>query len=337
MNDLRPGDRTLLHILKPIESELNHPEVTDIVANDTFQIGVRRAGRWEWLDVPSFNFDTMDAATILIGQRTGRDFDEGNPYVNSTLPGGQRFQGVRPPGTKAGRILWAIRRPPTVARKMEDPDFEHLISEVNEGTAQRQASSLSVAAAFKNKDWREVLRGARLAGLSIGLCGATGDGKSDIARRLVQVYRPEARMVTIETDDEFGDAGPKNKASILYDDTQVTSDEALRIAKRLVPVEIVMQEVRGAEAWSLLLAMNSGHNGLTSWHANEGEEQEALCDMARYHKAAENMDDGKLMTKARNAFDVIAYARRTDKRTDVSDKGFRISTLRLMAAEREAA
>ena len=84
-------------------------------------------------DSPEFCFDTLDAASILIGQRTGREFDEGNPYVNSTLPGGQRFQGVRPPGTKAGRILWAIRRPPAVARRIEDEDFPALFTDTNRG------------------------------------------------------------------------------------------------------------------------------------------------------------------------------------------------------------
>ena len=62
-------------------------------------------------------------------------------------------------------------------------------------------------------------------------------------------------MVTIETDDEFGEVGPSNKAPLFYDETQVTSDEAVRIALRLVPVEIALQEVRGPEAYTLLRAM----------------------------------------------------------------------------------
>jgi hypothetical protein len=49
------------------------------------------------------------------------------------------------------------------------------------------------------------------------------------------------------------------------------------------------------------------------------------------------MEDGRLMEKIRRGFDVIAFARRTDHRNNESDKGFRISSLRLMAAEREAA
>jgi type IV secretory pathway ATPase VirB11/archaellum biosynthesis ATPase len=219
---------------------------------------------------------------------------------------------------------------------MDDPDMEDLFSEVNAGTASRRSKANSVAAAFRNKDWDGVLRGARLSGMSIGLCGATGEGKSDIGRRLVQVYRPDIRMVTLETDDEVGDAGPPNKAPLFYDDTQMSSGEALRIAKRLVPVEIIMQEVRGEEAWSLLLSLNSGHNGLTSWHANEGEEQEALADMAREHPSVKGgMSEGRLMEKIRRGFDVIAYAVRTDHKNHLSDKGFRVSSLRLMAAELE--
>jgi type IV secretion system protein VirB11 len=331
------GDRILRHYLAPIQEDLDHPDVTDITINRPHEVFVRKSGVWQCKHIESFSLDMLDAMTIVIGQRTGREFDEGNPYVNSTLPAGQRFQGVRSPGTHNGRILWAIRRPPAIARTMDDPDIEDLFSEVNTGTAQQTAKAQSVASAFKNRDWAEVLRSARLNGLSIGVCGPTGMGKSDVLRRLIQVCRPNIRMVTLETDDEFGDAGPANKAPLFYDDTLMSSGDALKIAKRLVPVEIVMQEVRGEEAWSLLLSLNSGHSGLTSWHSNEGEEQEALADMARDHKSVAGMSDGRLMEKIRRGFDVIAYARRTDHKNSPGDKGFRISSLRLMAAERETA
>lgn len=325
------GDRTLLRLLEPIEGALNHPEVTDIVVNRPGQVGVRLAGEWQWLDVPSFDFDLLDAATILIGQRTGREFDEAHPYVNSTLPGGQRFQGVRPPGTKADRILWAIRRPPAVARRMEDDDFPALFADTNKGQTRQRRAKGNLLALYHAHDWPNFWPAARLAGMSIAFCGATGSGKSDLARRCIQVSRSNARMVTIETDDEFGEVGPDNKAPLFYDDTQISSDEAVRIALRLVPVEIALQEVRGAEAYSLLRAMSTGHSGVTTWHAEEGRELEALTMMARQHPAGREMSEGRLMETASNAFDVIAYCERSD------DNRFRVSSVRLMAQEREAA
>jgi type IV secretion system protein VirB11 len=323
------GDRTLLHLLAPIEEPLNHPAVTDIVVNQPYRVGIRKAGAWEWLAIPSFDFERLDAATILIGQRTGREFDEANPYVNSTLPGGQRFQGVRPPGTKADRILWAIRRPPAIARKVEDEDFPGLFETTNRGETRRQRTKGELVDSFKAGDWRRFFPAARLAGLSMAFCGATGSGKSDMARRMIQVCRPGSRMVTIETDDEFGEVGPENKAPLFYDDTCITSDEAVRIALRLVPVEIALQEVRGAEAYSLLRAMSSGHSGVTTWHAEQGRELEALTMMARQHPAGREMSEARLMEMASEAFDVIAYCER-------GDEGFRVSNVRLMAAEREA-
>jgi Flp pilus assembly CpaF family ATPase len=151
-----------------------------------------------------------------------------------------------------------------------------------------------------------------------------------LARRALGVSRPRSRMVTIETDDEYGDVGPDNKAPLFYDDTQISSDEAVRIALRLVPVEIALQEVRGAEAYSLLRAMNSGHSGVTTWHAMEGSELDALCMMARQHPAGREMSEDRLMAMARDAFDVIAYCYRDDNE-------FRVSSVRLMAMERENA
>jgi type IV secretion system protein VirB11 len=324
------GDTTLLRLIEPIAHALNNPHVTDIVVNKPHEVRIREAGSWYWLDIPSFDFDTLDAATILIGQRVGREFDEGNPYVNSTLPGGQRFQGVRPPGTKSDRILWAIRRPPSVARRMDDDDFDGLFVGTNNGATRLQRVRDNLLDAYHSKQWRQLFTAARMSGLSIAFCGPTGSGKTDLARRALGVSRPGSRMVTIETDDEYGDVGPDNKAPLFYDDTQISSDEAVRIALRLVPVEIALQEVRGAEAYSLLRAMNSGHSGVTTWHAMEGSELDALCMMARQHPAGREMSEDRLMAMARDAFDVIAYCYR-------EGNDFRVSSVRLMAMERENA
>jgi type IV secretory pathway ATPase VirB11/archaellum biosynthesis ATPase len=324
------GDTVLLHILKPIEADLNHPGVTDIVINRPHEVGVRRDGIWQWRTEPTFDFDTLDAATILIGQRAGREFDEAHPYVNSTLPGGQRFQGVRPPGTRSDRILWAIRRPPTQARRAEDPDYPDLFVDTNNGQTRRSRARDELGSLFRNKKWPEIFPAARRAGLSIAFCGPTGGGKSDNARRMVQISRPGARLVTVETDDEFGEAGPENKAPLFFDDAQMSADEAVRIALRLVPTEIALQEIRGAESYAMLRAMESGHNGLTTWHAESGREIEALMMMARQHPAGRELSEERLREMAENAIDVIGYCERTDD-------GFRVSSVRLMAAERENA
>jgi len=306
------GHKYLKHALAPLEAALNDPYVTDICVNRPGEVMIRRAGRWETLAVPRYDFDTLDAITIVVGQLTGREFDEANPYVNSTLPGGQRFQGVRPPGTKAGRILWAIRRPPTVARRLDDDDFDDLTEDTNTGLSRRVRSVGAIADAFRDKQWREVIRIARMSGQSIAFVGATGGGKTDVVRRAIQVHPDNARMVTIETDDELGEIGPPNKAPMFYDDGAMTADEAVRIALRLIPKEIVLQEVRGAEAYPMLRAASTGHSVITTWHGEMGREHDALCTMARMHVAGREMSEERLMQMARDAFDVVAYCEFND-------------------------
>jgi type IV secretory pathway ATPase VirB11/archaellum biosynthesis ATPase len=257
-------------LLKPLQPKLDHPEVTDIIANKPGRFAYRQNGKWSWLDIPELDHDAMDVATILIGKRSGREFDEAHPYVNSTLPGGQRFQGVRQPGTKDGSFLWAIRRPPTRARTIDDDDFTDLFDNDTEGSRASRVTS-QVIDYYRQKDWRRLFHAARHAGMSIGFVGPTGGGKTDMGRRMIQTGR-NVRIVTVETDDEYGDAGPENKASLIYNEDQVTPEQAVKIALRLIPVEIFFQEIRGAEAYWLLRAMSSGHPGCTTWHGDEGRE-----------------------------------------------------------------
>ena len=325
------GDTVLGHILRPINDYLNDPSVTNIAVNAPFEIWVRKDGVWTSHSVPSFDFDTLDAASILISQRTGREFDSGRPYVNSTLPGGQRWQGVRPPGTKDGRILWAIRRPPSNARTMDDEDFPGLFSRTNSGTSRRSKALSDLGAMYKNREWDSLCRAARASGASIGLCGPTDSGKTDLIRRFIGKARPNARMVTIETDDELGEIGPANRASLLYDEAQVSSDEAVRIALRLSPKEIVVQEIRGAEAYSMLRALRSGHNGLTSFHADVGEEYTALGMMVRHHPAGREIPEERLMEMVSTAFDIIAHCEYSE------EDGWKVSALKMWAAEQEMA
>jgi type IV secretory pathway ATPase VirB11/archaellum biosynthesis ATPase len=145
-----------------------------------------------------------------------------------------------------------------------------------------------------------------------------GSGKTDLIRRMLQVYRPDVRIGLIETDPETGETGPRNKAPLLYDDTLMSADEAVRILKRLAPDEIFMQEVRGAEAFSLLVAMNAGLPGCTTWHADEGREVEALAAMALMHPSGREMGEARLMAMARHAFDLIAYCVRDGDRWQVA-------------------
>ena len=318
------GDRTLHRLLQPLTAALDDRAVTDVVVNEPRRVVVKRAGKWSWLDASEFTFEHLDAASILIAQRSGREFDEEHPYANSTLPGGERFQACRPPATKPGRIVWAIRKPPATARSIDDPDFDGLFDGTNIAPPRRQRAQGALIELHQKRMWKAFFAQARQAGMTIGVCGETGSGKTDLLRRLIQISRPETRMVTIETDDEFGELGPPNKASIFYDEKRIGADECVKVALRLAPDEIWHQEVRGPEAYSFLRALASGHaGGGTSWHAEEGREFQALELMLKEHPGGRALPDDRLRQFVREYIDIVVHCERNGGKFRVSRVWFK--------------
>jgi len=324
----------LPYLLKPIADDLAHEDVTDLVFNEPGRVGVKKSGKWEFRDVPELTFERMDAASIAIGRLMRKEFDEAHPYLNATLPWGHRYQGVRPPGTKANSMLWAIRRPPSVPRKIDDDDFDDLFADTNPAVSRRKQSMGKLIEMYKaaliSKQFRPWFKECRFCGMSFGFVGPTGSGKTDMLRRCIQVERPQTRTVTIETDDEFGSACTGNTGRLFFDETQVSAEEAVRIALRLIPTEIWYQEVRGAEAYPLLRAFQTGHDGGgTSWHGDEGREFEALAMMARKDPSGRDMKENALMEMIRNAIDVLVYCEGGER--------FSVPSVRFVAAQREGA
>jgi type IV secretion system protein VirB11 len=79
------------------------------------------------------------------------------------------------------------------------------------------------------------------------------------------------------------------------------------------PDRIIVQEVRGGEAMGFLQALASGHSGMTSWHANEGGEWEALAMMVRQHNAGQAVPPDEMYAFLKQFIDVIVWAAKEDR------------------------
>ncbi len=131
------GERTLRRLLSDIQPFLDDPQTTEIVVNKPGEVGVERQGKWSWHDIPSLDFDRLDAIGILSAYMTSRDVDSVTPLVTSTLPGGERIQICRPPATLPDRISLTIRKPAEFARTADDPDFVGLFAVTNSTISRR--------------------------------------------------------------------------------------------------------------------------------------------------------------------------------------------------------
>jgi type IV secretion system protein VirB11 len=323
------GESSLRQMIRPIDHALSDEAVTEVVVNYPGEVGVERAGTWHWLTVPEFTTDRLDAIAILAAAMTSRDVDSDHPYCNSTLPDGQRIQIALPPATLPGVISLTIRKPSARARRLDDDDFLDLFSTTNIGPASSTLHDAKLCHLLEARDFRGVVHLARKGRKTICATGKTGSGKTEFLRRLMQETREADRVVTIESDPEFGQPGPRNRVNLFYNEQhpEMTAEDVVKASLRMRPDEIWFQEVRGPEAFALLRAWAAGHRGGgTTWHAEEGKEIEALSLMVRQHPAARALPDEKVGEFCRQFIDIVVWC-------DRGEDGFRAPRIWFRGAE----
>lgn len=319
------GETTLRHLLAPIQHLLDDPRVTELVINRPGEVGAERNGSWTWLDVPEFNFDYLDAMAVLAAYMTSRTCDPYAPLCGSTLPDGQRIQICRPPATTPGIIAMCIRKPPKVPRRLDDPDFIDLFATANMGSTRHSEANVELLSLYHAKDWASFLPAAVRARKTIGTTGLTGSGKSDLLRRMLGAVPDYHRIVTIESDPEFGDVGPRNRCNLFFNEDREgqRAVDVVRASLRLFPSTIAFQEVRGAESYALMRAIISGHNSFTSWHSAEGNEIAAMCMLLRQNPACETVPNEQLVALVKQCFDIIVSCERDGATFQVKRVWFR--------------
>jgi pilus assembly protein CpaF len=237
--------------LGPLEPLLRDPKISDILVNDKDHVFVEKGGLLQRVDT-TFRDDRHLLQIIdRIVSRVGRRVDESSPMVDARLPDGSRVNAIIPPLALDGPSL-SIRR------------F---------GTGPLAANQL-VQLKSVSPEMMEVLSSAVKARISIIIAGGTGAGKTTFLNILSQYIPRNERLVTIEDAAELRLA----QENIVRLETRPPNIEGLGAVKqrqllinclRMRPDRIIMGEVRGEEAFDMLQAMNTGHEGsMTTIHAN---------------------------------------------------------------------
>ncbi len=237
--------------LGPLEPLLRDPKISDILVNDKDHVFIEKGGLLQRVDT-SFRDDRHLLQIIdRIVSRVGRRVDESSPMVDARLPDGSRVNAIIPPLALDGPSL-SIRR------------F---------GTGPLGANQL-VQLKSISSEMMEVLAAAVKARISILISGGTGAGKTTLLNILSQHIPNSERLVTIEDAAELRLA-QENIVRLETRPPNIEGQGAIRQrqllinALRMRPDRIIIGEVRGEEAFDMLQAMNTGHEGsMTTIHAN---------------------------------------------------------------------
>jgi len=235
----------------PLEPLLQDPSVSDILVNGFNQIYVERFGKIERTNVRFKDNKHLMKIIDRIVSSVGRRIDESSPMVDARLPDGSRVNAIIPPLALDGPML-SIRRFAVIPLEMNDL--------IENGT---------MPAALA-----DVLKGIVQSRLNVLISGGTGSGKTTFLNVLSRYIPREERIVTIEDSAELQlkqehvvrlETRPPNTEG----KGQITQRDLVINSLRMRPDRIIVGEVRGKEAFDMLQAMNTGHDGsLTTIHAN---------------------------------------------------------------------
>ena len=245
-------DELLKRQLGPrILAAIADPQITEIIVNEdgrlwfeSYGSGMREAG----LTLASSQVESL---ICTVAASLGTVANTANPIIEGELPiAGIRFEGLLPP--VARKPCCVMRKPAQVLYTLNDYVRDEILSEAH----------------------GDVLRSAIDQRRNIVIAGGTGTGKTTLAgaliNEMVERSDPNERYVIIEDTLEI-QCRAKNLAQ-LHTAEGADMTRLVRTTMRLRPDRIIIGEVRGAEALTLLKAWNTGHpGGVTTIHANSGK------------------------------------------------------------------
>jgi pilus assembly protein CpaF len=237
--------------LGPLEPLLADDTINDIMINGPQKIFIERRGK-VFLSNARFR-DTGHLINVCqrIASGVGRRIDESSPMVDARLKDGSRVNIVFPPLALDGPYV-SIRK---FGKKVMD--FEQLV----------KFGALTPQVA-------RILEIASSARLNIIISGGTGSGKTTLMNALSRLIDAGERIVTVEDAAELQLQQPhvvrlETRPTSLEGRGEVNQRDLVRNALRMRPDRIIIGEVRGAEAFDMLQAMNTGHDGsMSTIHAN---------------------------------------------------------------------
>lgn len=276
----------------PIQPLLDDPTVSDILVNGPETVYVERFGKLELTSVRFRNKEHVLNVAQRIVNAIGRRIDESTPMVDARLSDGSRVNIIAPPVALMGTTI-SIRKFPS-----QRLTLQHLV----------EHGSLSAAMA-------NFLALASHCRCNILVSGGTGSGKTTLLNALSRHISDDERILTIEDAAELSLDQPhwvalETRTESAEGKGEVTIRDLVRNSLRMRPDRIILGEVRGAEAFDMLQAMNTGHDGsLCTLHANSSAD--ALMRLANMlQMGAERLSEKVIQSQIVSAIDLVVQLER---------------------------
>jgi len=270
----------------PLQQYLDDPEIEEIWINTPSSVFVARGGEPELTTTILTAVQVRDLVERML-KSSGRRLDLSSPFVDATLPGGERLHVVIPDITRS----WAVN--------------------IRKYTVRATSLSALVALGSLTTHAAAFLDACVRAGLNILVAGATQAGKTTMLNALAGSIPAKERIVTCEEVFELrlthrDTVAMQCRQPSLEGTGEVPLRRLVKEALRMRPSRLIIGEVREAESLDMLVALNAGVPGMCSLHANSARDAIAkICTLPLL--AGENVSSQFVVPTVASAIDIVVH------------------------------
>ncbi|CAN5307725.1 P-type DNA transfer ATPase VirB11 [soil metagenome] len=313
--------------LAPLAQWLNQPDVTDILINAPGEVWVETIGQSaQRFNAPQLTDTALWRLASQIAAAANQGISREHPLLAATLPNGARVQVIAPPATR-GPMAIAIRK--HVVADLSLDDYAHAGAFAGARKVGLDAGSELDAQLQLTLDQGDIagfLRRAVRGRKNIVVSGGTSTGKTTFLNALVKEIPADERLILIEDTAEIRLDHPNAIGLIAargeLGEARIGVEDLLNASLRMRPDRIILGELRGAEAFSFLRAVNSGHPGsITTVHADSPRaalDQIALMVL----QGGANLGRAEIVDYVGGVVDVAVQLSRRDGKRVVSQLAF---------------
>jgi type IV secretion system protein VirB11 len=235
---------------------------------------------------------------------------------------------VRPPCVVTGQFSLTIRKPPTRIWSSLELEEKGLFAAVAMGKSSNDDDELRYL--LQRGRWRKFLKLAVQRRKNIVISGATGSGKTSLARALMCHIQPDDRLITGEDTHELVNLPHRNIVNMIYPKdmgqavAQVGPKNLMEAALRMRPDRVIFPELRDGTAYYFLRAVASGHPGvITTIHANDCRMAwEVLTLLVRESEGGADLDREDIRGLLKQTVDVVVQIEKTSAGRRVTEVEF---------------
>ncbi|OZG32459.1 MULTISPECIES: P-type DNA transfer ATPase VirB11 [Rickettsieae] len=259
--------------LLPFKELFAEDGINEIMVNKPGEVWVEKKGDQFCKLVPELDFEHLISLGRLVAQSTDQIISEERPLLSASLPNGYRIQVVFPPACEPGYVGYAIRKGSAMSLTLDQYDKMGAFDSTSTGELIDENEEVLNNYLKENKI-KEFIRHAVISKKNIIISGGTSTGKTTFTNAALAEIPSSERLITVEDAREVILTSHPNKLHLLASKggqgrAKVTTQDLIEACLRLRPDRIIVGELRGAEAFSFLRAINTGHPGsISTLHAD---------------------------------------------------------------------